>query len=126
MIARRAVVSGRVQGVGFRFFAERAAREAGVKGWVRNRPDGTVETLVEGEQAAVDGYLDRLRASYPVDRFTYSASAMNMLYADLTEPSDALALARDMARALPAAALWRPRVAAQEAMTRAKTLIGGR
>ena len=70
------------------------------------------------------GYLDRLRASYPVDRFTYSASAMNMLYADLTEPSDALALARDMARALPAAALWRPRVAAQEAMTRAKTLIG--
>ncbi len=61
MIARRAVVSGRVQGVGFRFFAERAAREAGVKGWVRNRPDGTVETMVEGEQAAVDGYLDRLR-----------------------------------------------------------------
>ncbi len=61
MIARRAVVSGRVQGVGFRFFAERAAREAGVKGWVRNRPDGTVETMVEGEQAAVDDYLDRLR-----------------------------------------------------------------
>jgi acylphosphatase len=61
MIARRAVVSGRVQGVGFRFFAERAAREAGVKGWVRNRPDGTVETMVEGEQASVDGYLDRLR-----------------------------------------------------------------
>ncbi len=70
------------------------------------------------------GYLDRLRANYSVDRFTYSASAMNMLYADLTEPSDALALARDMARALPAAAFWRPRVAAQEAMTRAKTLIG--
>jgi acylphosphatase len=61
VIARRAVVSGRVQGVGFRFFAERAAREAGVKGWVRNRPDGTVETVVEGEQAAVDDYLDRLR-----------------------------------------------------------------
>jgi Tfp pilus assembly protein PilF len=72
------------------------------------------------------GYLDRLRASYPVARFTYSASAMNMLYADLTEPSDALALARDMARALPAAAFWRPRVAAQEAMTRAKTFIGDR
>jgi tetratricopeptide (TPR) repeat protein len=72
------------------------------------------------------GYLDRLRASYPVARFTYSASAMNMLYADLTEPSDALALARDMAWALPAAAFWRPRVAAQEAMTRAKTFIGDR
>ena len=71
------------------------------------------------------GYLDRLRASYPVDHFTYSASAMNILYADLTEPSDALTLARDMARALPTAAFWRPRVTAQEAMTRAKTLIGG-
>lgn len=72
------------------------------------------------------GYLDRLRASYPVDRFTSSASAMSMLYADLTEPSDALALARDMAGALPAASFWGPRVAAQEAMTRAKTLIGDR
>ena len=69
-------------------------------------------------------YLDRLRASYPVARFRYSASAMHTLYADLTEPSDALALAREMAAALPAAAVWRQRVAAQEAMTRAKTLIG--
>ena len=61
MIARRAVVSGSVQGVGFRFFAERAAREAGVTGWVRNRPDGTVETVVEGEETAVARYLERLR-----------------------------------------------------------------
>jgi tetratricopeptide (TPR) repeat protein len=71
------------------------------------------------------GYLDRLRASYPVVGFAYSATAMNMLYADLTEPSDALALAREMAGALPAVAFWRPRVAPQEAMTRAKALIGG-
>jgi len=62
MITRRAVISGRVQGVGFRFFAERAAREIGVTGWVRNLPDGTVETVVEGEEAAVHRYLDRLRA----------------------------------------------------------------
>ena len=61
MIARRAVISGRVQGVGFRFFAERAARAAGVKGWVRNAHDGSVETLVEGEEAAVARYLDQLR-----------------------------------------------------------------
>jgi len=71
-------------------------------------------------------YLDRLRASYSVARFRYSASAMNILYADLTEPSDALALAREMAAALPAAAFWRQRVAAQDAMTRAKALIGSR
>ncbi len=61
MIARRAIVSGRVQGVGFRFFARRAAREAGVKGWVRNLPDGNVETLAEGEEEAVGRYLELLR-----------------------------------------------------------------
>lgn len=61
MTARRAVVLGRVQGVGFRYFAVRAARELGVAGWVRNLPDGSVETLVEGEEAAVELYLERLK-----------------------------------------------------------------
>ena len=61
MIARRAIVSGRVQGVGFRFFAERAARRTGVRGWVRNLPDGSVETVVEGEEPAVMRYLDEMR-----------------------------------------------------------------
>jgi len=59
-MSRRAVVRGRVQGVGFRFFAERAARSLGVLGWVRNLPDGAVETVVEGEDAAVEEYLVRL------------------------------------------------------------------
>ncbi len=59
-MARRAVVRGRVHGVGFRFFASRAARELGLNGWVRNRSDGSVETLVEGEDAAVEEYLARL------------------------------------------------------------------
>lgn len=61
MTCRRAVVSGRVQGVGFRYFAERAARKAGVAGWVRNLPDGRVETVVEGSDAAVDAYLAEIR-----------------------------------------------------------------
>ncbi len=61
MIARRVMLAGRVQGVGFRFFAERTARELGVKGWVRNLPDGNVEALAEGEEGAVDRYLARLR-----------------------------------------------------------------
>jgi acylphosphatase len=61
VIARRALVSGRVQGVGFRFFAQDAAREAGVRGWVRNLPDGRVETVAEGEENAVARYLEKIR-----------------------------------------------------------------
>ncbi len=60
-MARRAVVRGRVQGVGFRFFAERLARELGLVGWVRNLRDGSVETVAEGEDGAVERYITRLR-----------------------------------------------------------------
>jgi len=47
--------------VGFRYFAERAARKAGVAGWVRNLPDGRVETVVEGSDGAVEAYLAEIR-----------------------------------------------------------------
>lgn len=53
MIARRVVVHGQVQGVFFRDSCRRAAREAGVSGWVRNLPDGTVEALFEGPDDSV-------------------------------------------------------------------------
>jgi acylphosphatase len=52
-VARRIVVSGRVQGVGFRYFTQDTARREGVTGWVRNLPDGRVEAYVEGEAEAV-------------------------------------------------------------------------
>jgi acylphosphatase len=52
-IARRFIVRGRVQGVGYRFFAIRAAQRLGVVGSVRNLPDGTVEALAEGTPGAV-------------------------------------------------------------------------
>jgi acylphosphatase len=47
-ITRRYVVTGRVQGVGFRFFVEREARTLGIAGWVRNNVDGAVEVLATG------------------------------------------------------------------------------
>ena len=52
-VARRFVISGRVQGVGFRWFTQDTAAREGVKGWVRNLPDGRVEALVEGDEEAV-------------------------------------------------------------------------
>ena len=52
-VARRFVVSGRVQGVGFRYFTQDAARHAGVAGLVRNLLDGRVEVLAEGDEQAL-------------------------------------------------------------------------
>lgn len=48
------MIGGRVQGVGFRMFAESAAAREGVHGYVRNLDDGRVEAVVEGDQASVD------------------------------------------------------------------------
>jgi len=53
MPAVRLVISGRVQGVGFRAFVERQAHRRGVRGWVRNRLDGTVEALLIGADVAL-------------------------------------------------------------------------
>ena len=53
IVARRYVATGRVQGVGFRYFVQDAAVREGVSGFVRNRPDGSVEARVEGELEAV-------------------------------------------------------------------------
>jgi acylphosphatase len=58
---RRVVVHGFVQGVGFRFAVERAARSRGVAGWVRNRPDGAVEAVFEGEPEDVEALVDFCR-----------------------------------------------------------------
>jgi len=58
---RRIVVHGYVQGVGFRFAVERAARTRGVAGWVRNRADGAVEAVFEGGTADVEALVDFCR-----------------------------------------------------------------
>ena len=58
---RRVVVQGHVQGVFFRETTRRRALSAGIAGWVRNRPDGTVEAVFEGERDAVDRLVDYVR-----------------------------------------------------------------
>lgn len=54
-------IHGKVQGVGYRFFATRVARRLGLKGHVQNLRDGTVEAIVEGESQAIDDWIEELR-----------------------------------------------------------------
>ena len=59
--ARRFLVRGRVQGVGFRWFVEREAHMLGVAGWVRNNADGAVEVLAQGTRDQLSALLGRLQ-----------------------------------------------------------------
>ena len=59
--ARRYLVRGRVQGVGFRWFVEREAHILKIAGWVRNNPDSTVEVLAQGTSDQLSGLHQRLR-----------------------------------------------------------------
>ena len=61
VIRRRVTVSGRVQGVFFRETLRRRAESARVAGWVRNNSNGTVETVLEGEQKPVERLVDWCR-----------------------------------------------------------------
>ena len=61
MVTIRVVVTGRVQGVGYRAWAERNARELGLSGWVRNLRDGTVEATFSGPPDRVDEMIGRCR-----------------------------------------------------------------
>jgi acylphosphatase len=57
LTAVRAVIRGRVQGVSFRWYTREEAERLGVAGWVRNRPDGSVELWAEGAREAVEALL---------------------------------------------------------------------
>ena len=59
---KRVVVRGRVQGVGFRYSTGRSAESAGVCGWVRNCPDGTVEAVFEGDDEDVERMVEWMRS----------------------------------------------------------------
>lgn len=68
MSAARFLVRGRVQGVAFRAHAQRKARALGLTGHARNRPDGSVEVLAFGEDAALDAFADWLAHGPPLAR----------------------------------------------------------
>ena len=62
---RHLTVRGRVQGVGFRWFAQETAESLGLTGWVRNREDRTVEVEAQGTVAAIDAFVERLKTGNP-------------------------------------------------------------
>jgi acylphosphatase len=61
LVRLRAQVHGLVQGVNFRWYTQRRAHDLGLRGFVRNLPDGTVEVVAEGAQGSLDMLLDFLR-----------------------------------------------------------------
>jgi acylphosphatase len=65
VIRRRVLISGRVQGVGFRWSCRRMADAQGVSGWCRNLPDGRVEACFEGDRAAVERAVAWCRGGPP-------------------------------------------------------------
>ena len=76
------MVSGRVQGVGFRYYTRDAAIREGVTGWVRNRPDGCVEAYIEGENDAVTRVERAIRRGPP-------GASVEDVQVDTEEPSGA-------------------------------------
>lgn len=65
MTAVRVLISGRVQGVNFRWYTVEEGNRLGVHGWVRNLRDGRVEAVVEGEPLAVDRMIEWMRRGPP-------------------------------------------------------------
>jgi len=54
-------ISGRVQGVGFRYFVQKKADELNIKGWVKNTPQGSVVAMAQGDETDVETFIDYLR-----------------------------------------------------------------
>ena len=68
MIQFDITVSGRVQGVGFRYFALHKAQELGITGWVRNTVDSNVQIIAQGDETTLKTYVDYLRLGPTLSR----------------------------------------------------------
>ena len=69
-VTKRLEIEGLVQGVGFRYFVQRKARALGITGWVRNRVDGSVEAIVQGDPDAVEELISLARTGPSSARVT--------------------------------------------------------
>ena len=90
-LARKYLISGRVQGVGFRFFADHWATKLGLAGYVKNRWDGTVEAYAIGDEAALAEFKARLAEgprSARVDNIQESEEQVNHRYKRFVIESD--------------------------------------
>ncbi len=70
MVCRRVLISGQVQGVGYRYSTREKAIALGIVGWVRNLPNGQVEALLEGELEQVDGMVNWCYGGPPAAKVT--------------------------------------------------------
>ncbi len=84
-VRSRVVISGRVQGVAFRIETQWAAERIGVRGWVRNRADGSVQALFEGERERVEEMLTWCRRGPALARVTTVDVTWEDYGGDLTE-----------------------------------------
>lgn len=65
MVTKHLRITGRVQGVGYRNYMEYKARQFNIKGWVRNRGDGSVEAVIQGRAEDVEALIERARRGPP-------------------------------------------------------------
>jgi len=88
-VARRFLISGRVQGVGFRYFVQTVASREQLAGWVRNLPDGHVEAFAEGPEEHLDRFEAQLRVGPP---------GSNVARVDRIDRADAVSERRPLTR----------------------------
>lgn len=71
MVTCHFIVHGRVQGVGFRYYTRRQAKQLGVKGWVRNKVDGTVEIMAQADNKTLQAFQDAVKKGSPNSQVTH-------------------------------------------------------
>ena len=77
-------ITGKVQGVGFRYFVQKRAAEFNVTGWVKNMPDGSVAVMAQGDETDMDTFLDHLKAGPSMSK----VSGVSLNRMPETEPFD--------------------------------------